>query len=382
MKTSLFNCGFRPFFLAASLYVSFVVPLWIFLYSGSLQFEPFTSQVLWHAHEMLYGFTLAVIAGFLLTAVPNWTKTGPVKGTRLAALVCVWLAGRVAMFIPNITLLAAMIDLAFIPFLAGALAFPLLKKFKLKNFIFVILLSFLFICNLFIHLSNDLAYIALYFAIFIILQMIVLIGGRVIPLFTFNALRLEGVHVNIKTPFIINILALISIPVLIVSIFIVGIEHVLTGYIALVSGIIHFIRLTTWQWQKILHNPLLWILHAGYLWIPLGLFMLFAFVQNVLPLQIVLHTFTMGAIGTMTLGMMSRVSLGHTGRVLSLSKYIIPAYFLVICATIIRILGGINSYFYDVSVIISGGMWALGFFIFAIVYAKVLTTPRPDGGST
>lgn len=384
----LFSLGFRPFFLMASLYASWSAVTWILLYTTPLSIPHLWSDsAIWHAHEMIFGYTSAVIAGFLLTAVPNWTKVRPIRAWPLILLTLLWLAGRILMHagatLPWVTV--AIVDVLFLPVIGIILLKAVIKGRNTRNYVFFLILGLLTILNTLIHATIQ-GYTfwlntsqALHASVFLIILMITVFGGRVIPIFTRNALKVAGTEVTITNipalekacPASVAILACLTISG--------TTENSLTGCIAFLAGFLNLIRMSAWKGHRTLNMPIVWILHAGYSWISIGLITyglaLLAFPQLQL---IALHILTIGGIGTTTLAMMTRVSLGHTGHQLKAAQAIVVAYLVLQTAVLIRIIGGLNFMDYSTSISLSGIMWSIAFGVFSIIYLPILLRPRAD----
>jgi uncharacterized protein involved in response to NO len=375
--------GFRPFFLLAAILAAAAVPLWLLIYQGAL--EPVSSlpPTVWHGHEMVFGFTVAVIAGFLLTAATNWTGRRTATGAGLGALAGLWIAGRVALIVPGVPAwLAISLDAAFLPVLAVVLAVPLLATGNRRNVVFPIVLTVLGLINLAIHLGsiNAIAWDpsrGLRTAIDLILLMIGVLGGRVIPSFTKNALP----HAKVSPCPKANVLALLSLAALAIAE--MATDNVtVTGSVALAAGVINALRMRGWGTFATVRHPILWILHAGYAWLAAGLILRgVAELTGLIPLDAGIHALTLGAIGSMIVGMMSRVALGHTGRSIMPAPLIVAAYWLVNAAALLRVLFALtwDDTLRAVSLMGSGALWSLAFACFVTVYWPILTRPRADG---
>ncbi len=365
--------GFRPFFFFGALYSVISIFVWSKFYTAptaqTMPMDPFS----WHTHEMLFGFTIAIIAGFLLTAVANWTGSAPLRQGRLAGLVLLWIAGRIVMSIdfglPQWLIFT--IAGSFIPMLAIALAAPLIKKWNKRNFVFIVLLATLSTCEIWSLTTYDKT--PLYIALMVIMALVSLIGGRIIPAFTVAALKRNGINAAQTPQPKTDIAALLSL-VAVMLCFVFAENSATLTMAAVISGLIHLARLRHYHTLKTLHDPLLWVLHLGYIWLIIGLFML-AFMDT----MAVIHTFTVGCIGSMTLGMMCRVSLGHTGRDLIASPLTIAIFGLIQVAAIIRIFGPILIPDYKIEwVTYSAMLWNLCFALYLIGYSYILFSPRPD----
>lgn len=372
--------GFRPFFFLGALYSVISLVLWGGFYAGYIVPPYFMIDAAsWHAHEMIYGFSMAIVAGFLLTAVANWTGGAPARQMHLAGLCLLWLLGRGVMHfdfgLPAWAIIA--VESAFIPALALSLAIPLIRSWNKRNFIFLTLLSVLFACDLWFLLTINMA--ALHAALMMILIMISLIGGRIIPAFTVVALRRKGIE-TYQTPQIkMDVAALVSlVAVALCLVFAKGTP--ILGIAAGVSCLIHGLRMRHYHTLKTFDDPLVWILHAGYCWLVVGLGLLALTGFGALGVAAVIHALTAGAIGSMILGMICRVTLGHTGRDLKLGALTTLSFFAIQVTAIARVFGPIfmpdhmNEW-----VIGSAALWSLCFAAYLWVYTPMLFTARPDG---
>ena len=383
-----FAYGFRPFFLLAGIDAIVNMAVWLFAY-----FEPDawpSSPIMpmyWHAHEMLFGFVAAAIAGFLLTAVPGWTGRSSYAGRPLVLLAALWLAGRIALFPPIHvpTLVGAGIDLAFFPVLALSLAPSLISARKFQNLPFLALLTALFLANLTFHLGTlGLVpvgeHIGLGLAIDVVCILIVIVGGRIIPAFTRGGLGKVNIPTDIRSRAILEYAAIASIVAVLVADMIEPISQ-FNGAVALFAGLIQALRLSQWQGHRTVREPLLWVLHVGYAWLAIGLlfkgiWLLYA--PNFAEKWI--HALTVGAFSTMILAVMTRASLGHTGRALIAPAPMAITYLLVTLAAAIRILGpALAPQDYDQIIALAGTLWIAAFGLFLRVYTPILLWPRADG---
>jgi uncharacterized protein involved in response to NO len=375
--------GFRPFFLLAAILAAAAIPLWLLIYLGALEPVSFLPPTVWHAHEMVFGFATAVIAGFLLTAASNWTGRRTATGAGLGALAGLWIAGRIALIMHGVPAwLAISLDVAFLPALAVVLAIPLLATGNRRNVVFPIVLTVLGLVNLTIHLGATGAIDwdpsrGLRVAIDLILLMIGVLGGRVIPSFTKNALPQAKVNPCPKA----SALAQLSIAALAIA-EIATDDATITGSVALAAGIINVLRVRGWGTFATWRHPILWILHVGYAWLAVGLILRgIAELTGLIPLDAGLHALTLGAIGSMVAGMMSRVALGHTGRSIVPAPLTVAVYWLVNAAALLRVTFALTSddTLRTISLMGSGALWSLAFAFFAIVYWPILSRPRADG---
>jgi uncharacterized protein involved in response to NO len=375
-----FALGFRPFFLAAGLYAVLMMGLWLLVLRGSLSLGELPPAI-WHGHEMLFGFAVAVIAGFLLTAARNWTGLPTPAGLPLAALFALWLAGRLGFLIPGLPAgLVAAIDLAFLPALALVLALPILKAKQLHNYPFPIMLLVLALANALVH-GAGLAWLpgtaqtGLHLAAFAMVSMMTVMGGRVIPSFTDNKLgsrarRREMMERLVPFATLGALLAALLVP-----------NSFVTALLAAIAAGVHGTRLAGWYTRKLWSVPLLWVLHLGYAWIVLGFVLLALSAAGWgLAASSALHAFTAGAIGTLTLGMMARVSLGHSGRMLEPAPLMTWAFVAINCAALIRVaLPLVLPAAWSAGMAVAGLLWMAAFGLFAVFYAPILLRPRVDG---
>jgi uncharacterized protein involved in response to NO len=376
---ALFALGFRPFFLAAGLYAVLLMALWLLVLQDRLDLGVL-SPLVWHGHEMLFGFTVAVIAGFLLTAAQNWTGIRTPSGPPLAMLFLLWLAGRLGFLVPGLPAgLVALVDLAFLPVLALVLAWPIVKAKQLHNTPFPIMLLALTAANALVHLEAlgqaETASLGLHLATYVVVAMMVVMGGRVIPSFTDNKLRTRAR----RWKFIEVLAPIATVGALIAAL--VAPYSLVTALLAAVAAAVHAIRLAGWYTGRFWSVPLLWILHMGYAWIVLGFALLALSAAGVAAASVsALHAFTAGGIGVLTLGMMARVSLGHTGRLLEPPPVMRPAFVAINLAALLRVaLPLLFPGAYAQSMAASGLAWVAAFGLFIVVYAPMLLRPRVDG---
>lgn len=373
--------GFRPFFFCGSLFTVLGVAVWGAFCAGFDLLPPtlFMDPVSWHAHEMIYGFSMAIVAGFLLTAVANWTGGAPARQIHLAGLCALWLTGRIVMAVDLGLPVWCMIVLEsfFIPALALSLAIPLLRSWNKRNFIFLLLLSVLFGCNIWFLTSKD--FTALYVALMMILMMVSLIGGRIIPAFTVAALRRRGIQAFQTDQMKMDVAALLSLlAVTLCLVFAKG--TVILGIIAALSCLIHGLRMRHYHSLQTGRDPLLWILHAGYAWLVLGLGLLSLSGFGLFDIKTILHAFTAGCIGSMILGMICRVTLGHTGRELKVGKVMTVAFIALQIAALMRVFGPMLIPDKTTEWIIGSALlWAFCFATYLLLYGRMLFAPRPDG---
>jgi uncharacterized protein involved in response to NO len=383
---SLFAYGFRPFFWAAGAYALLGLLAWLAIYvSGVLPLDDQPPQ-LWHGHEMLYGFVGAAIAGFLLTAVPSWTGARGFAGTPLILLGSIWLAGRLAFAGAAIVPIAliAICELAFLPVLAVLIAPPLLRA-RNRNTPLLLVLGVLWLADavfMYALLRADavLARNALLGALNVVLLLVTIIGGRIIPVFTANALRNRGVSADIRTHGWLD-RATIAAMVAVVLVDLVAPWQSLAGWIAALAAVGQAARLAGWRGLRTLRDPLVWCLHLAYAWMPVGLAMKAALLLTGAGWGAHwLHALTIGVAASMVLAVMTRAALGHTGRPLQASRPIAVAYALLSLAALVRVFApalGATDYLW--TVIGAGMLWSAAFALFLIIYTPILMRPRVDG---
>ncbi len=383
-----FSLGFRPFFLLSGLFAALTVPLWAYMYAtGYTPGGVWMDGVVWHAHEMVFGYTAAVIAGFLLTAVPNWTKARPVKAWPLATLAALWLAGRIGMFWVGVVPWSGIVDILFLPAIALSLLPAVIRAQSYRNVVFFFILATLSLCNLGIHLDMAVALAdgpdartLLYATVHLVALMIIIFGGRVVPMFTRNALKLKGQDIDVKVPQIYEYATLAATFATVPAIGLASGYPYACGGVLLLAGVLNLIRMSFWHTTKTLRMPIVWILHAGYFWVTVGyLAEGYAMLVDSSLYPLALHVLSLGGIGTMTLAMMTRVSLGHTGRPLQVSGWITAAYIVLQAAILVRGLGGwMLPEAYVQTVVLAAAGWTFAFAVFSTVYFPILLRPRAD----
>ncbi|WP_448203092.1 NnrS family protein [Azospirillum sp. sgz302134] len=383
----IFAYGFRPFFLLSGVAAFALLAGWIAVLVTGVWPDEAIPASSWHAHEMLFAFVSAAVAGFLLTAVPSWTGTKALSGSPLAVLVGLWLAGRVAVLpFTGVPLpVAAAIDLAFFPALGLALAKPLVAAGKLRNTAFLGLLALMTGANLLFHLewlglAEDGVQQGELLAIGVVLMMVAVIGGRIVPAFTRNALRAQGIDASVDSLPWLERVALVSTLAMIAADLALP-DSVLAGLLALVAAVAHAVRLSRWQPMKTLGQPILWVLHLGYAWVPVALACKAAhLLGGVLADSAWIHALTAGAFSTMILAVMTRATLGHTGRPLVAARPTVAAYLLLTAAAALRVLapelpGDLSWHALEAA----GAAWIAAFALYLWVYAPILLAPRADG---
>lgn len=376
---ALWALAFRPFYLLASSFAALSVLLWIAAYTG---YWPaiYGRNPVWHAHEMVYGFTTAVIVGFLFTAGRNWSNQPTPTGRLLMALALLWVMGRVLVFTPWV-LASAVVNAAF-PIAAGLLlGIPLARAENRRNYFFVVLLLVIGLAELAVNLAQAGVFLlparaSLQVALDVVLFILAVMGGRVIPMFTNNGV--PGTQAS-RRPWLERT-ALGSIIVLFAADLWGVVPPLVMVAILVVATVAHAARLGLWQPWRTLRTPLVWILHVGYAWVVVHLAMRALAQFYIVTGSLATHALTIGAIGSLTIGMMTRTAKGHTGRPLKATSTEVVAYLLVEAAAIVRVFGGL--FFpphYVTTVVVAGLAWAAAFALYAVLYWPVLSRPRLDG---
>lgn len=371
---ALFRSGFRPFFLLGTLFGFIALLYFILLVSGTIKTLPSRwDPISWHRHEMLFGFTAAIIIGFLFTAVPNWTGCPTPKGTKLGLIVLLWLAGRIAVFNSAYLPLALVmvIDSSFFLVCMVVIASALAKSGNRHNYLFILLLTLLALANILTHMGyTD---IGIRLALNIIIFIMVSVGGRVIPAFA------EKPVISTRDPRLERFAMFATSMALILDV--VHINAAVSCVAFLLATIANGWRLLLWRSLKTFHIPLLWVLHAGYTWLVIGMALRTAgYFGLSIPSPIATHAFTAGGIGVLTLGMMARVSLGHSGRLRIVGKPMIFAFCCINLAAICRVFGvwffpDLTPFFLETASL----FWLLAFGTFIWIYTPILIRPRVDG---
>jgi uncharacterized protein involved in response to NO len=375
---ALWQLGFRPFYLLASAFAALSILLWSLQFSGRLP-APYLPTPLWHAHEMLFGFTLAVVVGFLFTAGRNWTGLPTPTGGRLAALAALWIAGRVLVLTPW-GWASALANAAFPLAAAVALGIPFVRSGNRRNYFFLALLALLGAASFAVHLEQlgVLAlpgWVGIQLALDAVLFILCVMGGRVIPMFTNNGVPLAQAR---RLPWLEKaalgaVLALLAADVL-------RLPAAVTGTIAGLAALAHLARWLLWQPWATWRTPMVWVLHLAYLWIPVHLALRGCAAAGWVPSSAAVHALTVGAIGGLVIGMMTRTARGHTARPLRADGRDIACYVLVALAALVRVLLPLAAPAATLeAILVSGVLWSAGFALYFAAYWKVLTRPRLDG---
>jgi len=380
----LFALGFRPFYLLAGVFALLALPVWIATYTGALQWGGHMQGMNWHIHEMVFGFAPAVMAGFLLTAVKNWTGLPTPTGAKLAGLVLLWVAARIAN-VTGPTILSVVLDVSFLPVLGVALAIPIWRSQNRRNMKILGVLSALTLANLVWHLASlgivspalmNVSYIT---AIDIITILMAIVAGRVIPAFTAGAVPGSKPR-HVKA---IEVVALATL-VLIVLGDVLGVWIVLSKQIWFtlfaLAAAAHLVRLWLWQPLSTRHNALLLMLPVAYAWIPISLALRAASQITNLSPAAATHALTVGAMSSLMMAMMTRSALGHSGRALAATWVENSVFWLLQTTAIVRVGATLAPMvLYRDAMFVSAFLWTLAFAIFVFGYWKILTQPRVDG---
>jgi uncharacterized protein involved in response to NO len=379
--------GFRPFYLLAAAYGACALPLWVVAWRGSLHIDSHLGAYAWHAHEMLFGFAGAVIAGFLLTAARNWTGRSTASGARLGALVLLWLAGRV-LNLTGPSGIAALFDAAFLPACAAVLAVPIVRSRNYRNLFVVPVLVALGLVNLLHHgsllgwstVGSYLQGSATYAGAGLIALLMTVIGGRVIPSFSANAVR--GLRPRTSPALewlVVGLMALLPVVDLVAGPLALSAE--LCVALFAIAGAAQLVRLAGWQPWRTRRNGLLLMLPLAYLWLPVYLMLrAFAYSGGMLLLPVALHALLVGGMASLMLAMMTRSALGHTGRPLRAGRVEIIAFWSMQAAALVRVAGPTAwPVANDLWIPLAGGLATLALATFAIGYWPILTRPRVDG---
>ena len=382
MESIIFQNSFRPFFIAAGIWATLVVPFWLLNYFGIMIVIDNFNILLWHQHEILYGFVAAAIAGFILTAIPNWTGRLPIKNKPLAILVFLWILGRVGFLTTAIfgTITTSLMDLPFLIVLVLVIIREIVSGKNWRNLPVIILISFFTLGNILVHLQIheiiDSAELGIRLSTFVLSILLALIGGRIVPSFTRNWLAQNKAN-KFPRPFgNIDKISLISLVVFVFAQVIIP-HHQATSLLALLAGLLHGIRFIRWKVWMTLTEPLIWILHVGYMWLCVALVLLgLSGLTDFVPYTSSYHALTVGAFSTMILAVMTRASLGHTGRTIKATLGTTTIFIFITIAAILRVYEPFINESGSLILSLSGIFWTLSFALFIFIYFPILTQPR------
>jgi uncharacterized protein involved in response to NO len=375
---ALWTLGFRPFYLLASIYAALSIVLWAAQFAGWLPYAWLAGST-WHAHEMLFGFVLPVMVGFLLTAGQSWSGLRTLNGKPLMGLALLWFLARLLVLTPW-GWLAAIVNTAFPLLAALALAVPLVQAGVRRNYFFVGLLVLMGAASFGIHASrlgmpNLVSWLGLPLALDCVLFIMVVMAGRIVPPFTKNGVPGAQPH---RLPWLER-----AAPTLILAVLVADATHLQSTALALLlmlATLANGWRLALWDSLKTRHTPLVWVLHLGYAWIVLHLALRTLAELDFISASAATHALTAGAIGTLTLGMMTRTARGHTGRSLQADRFDVACYFLVLTSAIVRVFVPLAVPVWLIaSVLVSALLWSAAFTLYAVRYWPVLTRARVDG---
>jgi len=375
----LLRLGFRPFYLGAAAYGMLAVPLWIALLLGQVSLNLAVAPLLWHAHEMLFGFAVAVIVGFLLTAGKAWTGLATPRGAVLGALAGLWLAARLAaVFAPYAVY--AVLDLLLLPVVAVVLITVLLRAGNRRNLPLGAILLLLTVANAAFHAAVmgliDIAPVrALHAGLALVVMIECVIAGRVIPAFTMSAL--PGVKLQAPPALEQATLATTSLGL---ALWVLAPPNGFTAAVLSAAALLHAQRLWRWKPLRTRARPILWVLHAAYAWLPIGLVLLALSQLGALGVSVGIHALAVGATGGLIIGMVTRTARGHTGRPLQVSGLEVTAYLLVAGAAVARVLLPLLAPRHLVIwLVVAAAAWGLAFALYLFVFAPWLLAPRLDG---
>jgi uncharacterized protein involved in response to NO len=378
---AILSYGFRPFFLLGAFYAGAAILFWLPLFYGILRNDSAFAPVDWHVHEMLFGYLAAIMTGFLLTAIPNWTGRLPVQGRPLLALVLLWLAGRFAVFFSaGIGWLAAsVIDCAFLLAVAGAAGVEIVVGRNWRNLKMLAPVSMFFVANVVFHLeahAYGMSDIGRRLGIAAAIILITIVGGRIIPSFTRNWLARENPG-RLPRPFGSFDTAVIAATAIALAAWTFRPEAEWVGAVLIASAVLNLSRIARWAGERALRDPLVLVLHVAFLFVPAGLMMagLAAIFPRSIPMAAVVHTFGAGAIGLMTLAVMTRATLGHTGRELHANAGTCGIYVAVGLAAVLRVLAAFLPE-WPALIDASALLWAAAFLGYAGYYGGMLARPR------
>lgn len=382
----LFSEGFRMFFLAAGLVAAVAIPFWTVAFLNGWSADGALPIRLWHAHEMYFGYAFAVLAGFLLTAMPNWTGTRPLAHPGLGLLFGLWILGRAAMVasvalgIPAIALVEVLFPAVLVVYAGGVLW----RAGNRRNLVLIAVVAVIVAADLSFHLAalevlqvSPQAALATVLNAFVLL--LVVIGGRVVPAFTRNALAQAGQTRPMRNVLWLDALALVT-AACIIPVDLFAPESHGAAAVTLVAALANTLRFLTWQTERTLGSPILWVLHLGYLWLIAGLYMKgLAVSLPALAGLLWVHALSAGAIGTMTLAVMTRAALGHTNRPLRAAPATVGAYVLVSLGAVARIVAPeLPDGWFAPVLAAAGAAWSLAFALFLYVYVPICAAPRLD----
>ena len=376
--TALLRQGFRPFFLAAALWAVFAVGLWVPTHQGLVSIPTAFDAASWHVHEVVFGFVAAAMAGFLLTAIPNWTGRLPLQGLPLLGLFALWVLGRIAVIVSASMgpILAAALDLAFPAVLLALVMREIVAGRNWRNLVIPAILTLLFAANLCMHFEaagwTPTSALGQRLGIAAVVLLLNLVGGRIIPSFTRNWLAKRG-DKHVPAPFGVFDRAQLGILFFALAGWASAPEHPIAGVALITAGLASLVRLIRWRGYLTYSEPLVWSLHLGFAWVPVGLILTGTSVAGAdVPPSAGLHALSAGGFAAMILAVMTRATLGHTGRDLRADKRTTAIYLLVFCAAVTRVAAAFPLHVQPILLWASAALWILAFGLFAIIYGRFL----------
>ncbi|WP_192889110.1 NnrS family protein [Vibrio bathopelagicus] len=379
--TAFFELAFRPFFLFASLFSIAALVGWAAFWNGSATLNVYGGAMWWHIHEMLFGFAATVVVGFLLTAVQNWTGVRSINGRGLMLLLAIWLCARVAMFLPGILSpwLVAGIDLLFLPIAMISLAYNIISVKLWRNLLFIPILLLMTFANAAMHygvLFQQPVLISQASTGMVLLVTLVMciMGGRVFPMFTANGTQTPRTP---ALPWLEKLSIVSTIFAVVLSFQILPVAQGIVATVFIVSGLANALRAVRWKIWVAFKTPLVWTLHLSYWAISLGLILFGVSIISPLVTQSqAIHALTVGGMGVMILSMISRVSLGHTGRTIAIGKLMTAALIAIVFAFIVRVFGGYFTHNIVYIITLSSALWIAAYSCFTVLYLPILIKPK------
>ena len=380
---ALLSAGFRPFFLLSATWASLAVPIWVAAFAGQVPLPTALPPAVWHVHEMVFGFAAATVAGFLLTAIPNWTGRMPLQGGPLAVLAVLWLCGRVAMLFSSCigAGATAALDLAFPLVFLGVIAREIIAELNWRNLPMVVALACLLVGNVLVHLDAgglaDTAALGNRIGVATLLMLIGFVGGRIIPSFTRNWLARERPDVRVPAVFNWFDRVALALTAIALVVWVLAPDGAVMPWVCLAAGIADGVRLARWRGLATLREPMLWALHLGYGWLAIG-FLLLGLGSLVpwLSQTTAVHALTVGAVGCMTLAVMTRATLGHTGRPVTAGAGTTTIFGLVTLAAVLRLLAPLGDADYAILLWLAAIAWSSAFGLFVLLYMRLLALSR------
>lgn len=377
--TPLLRLAFRPFYLAGASAAALLMAVWYFVFFGRYELASEISPVLWHAHEMVYGFAVAVVVGFLFTAGKSWTGLETPRGLPLASLVSIWLAGRISGVIGNATVFLFW-DIAFLPLVAAVFVHLLVRARNWRNLPIAGVLCLLAGVNVLFHLSamGVLGFSpmkVLHSSVALVVVLITVMAGRVIPMFTRNAIAGVEISTNPRREQLV-----LGLTALGLGLWVLSAPDVPTAMVLSLAAAGHLWRLFAWSSLKTWKKPLVWVLHLSYAWMPVAFVLLALACLDVVTSSVGVHALTVGVIGGVIAGMISRTARGHTGRMLTASPVEVLVFLLVPVSALFRVGAGLfGGGAYERGLVISGALWVAAFVLYLLRYAPWLMSARLDG---